>query len=293
MQATQESWRHIPRAGADEEARRFWIEHMERGFALMDAMARYPVEECGERMVSIPDALGAAGVEAQFSRSRIAGEFPRIFFLRAGLIDALVGVAKDMNARGWVLKIEDGFRTRAMQLHLGRDPAVFDRIVATCLWENRGQIPARELVARRAMCLVANIPANGTHLCGAAVDISVFSRDDGSEVSRGKPYLEMSEYTPMETPFVTPQEHENRRAITAMMAARGFVAYPGEFWHYNQGDALAQMTHRTGLPGRYGPIDWDPVTGDVAPFADLLTPLTPLDVLGEALDAALDRLKAA
>ena len=74
-----------------------------------------------------------------------------------------------------------------MQTALGRAPAVFDRIVQACIRECGGGRPPVELVFRRAMCLVANVPLTGTHLAGAAVDISVLRRDDGAEVWRGKP----------------------------------------------------------------------------------------------------------
>jgi D-alanyl-D-alanine dipeptidase len=87
------------------------------------------------------------------------------------------------------------------------------------------------------------------------VDISVLRRENGEEVWRGKPYLEMSEYTPMNSPFVTAEEKQNRQEITRMMEQRGFLHYLGEFWHYNKGDSLYQIQAKTGQPGRYGPVD--------------------------------------
>jgi hypothetical protein len=167
----------------------------------------------------------------------------------------------------------------------------FDRIVRMCVWECGGGVPPHELVFRRAKCLVAIIPCTGTHLCGAAVDVSVLRRDDGTEVWRGKPYLEMSEYTPMDSPFVTEQEHEQRRAITRLMEQHGFLHYPGEFWHYNKGDALFQMLTKSGQPGRYGPVHWNPPTGAVTPFADVHAPLTPPDVFQQLITDALQRIQ--
>ncbi len=179
---------------------------MERSAELLSAMQRQPMQECGQGLASIPDAAEAAGVEMLFSDSEIAGGLDRIFYIRESLIPDLIAIACDMNARGWILKIEDGYRTREMQTQLGRKPAVFDMIVRSCMWECGGQPPTLDLIRRRSTCLVANYPSHGTHTMGAAVDISVFRRDDGAEVSRGKPYLEMSEYTPMDSPFVSRQE---------------------------------------------------------------------------------------
>lgn len=275
----------------DEAARvAYWVEYMEQSYALTEAIMRHPLQESCEAFASVPAAAEAAAVEMRFSTTRLAGVFERLFFLRENLIPDLMAIARDMNARGWILKIEDGYRTREMQTALGRAPAVFDRILQSCIRECGGGRPPVEMVARRAMVLVANVPVTGTHMAGAAVDISVLRRDNGEEVWRGKPYLEMSEYTPMNSPFVTPEEKRNRQEITRIMERRGFLHYPGEFWHYNKGDSLYQIQAKTGQPGRYGPVDWDPAMNRVTPCADPLGRLTPLDALESLIQQALARL---
>ena len=40
---------------------------------------------------------------------------PRRFYLRDGLIAQCVAAAAEMNRRGWVLKVEDAYRTPQMQ----------------------------------------------------------------------------------------------------------------------------------------------------------------------------------
>jgi D-alanyl-D-alanine dipeptidase len=164
-------------------------------------------------------------------------------------------------------------------------------IVRSCWRENGGVTPPLDLVKKRSMILVANYPYSGTHLMAAAVDISVFRIDDGSEVSRGKPYLEMSEYTPMDSPFVSAEEHQNRMDITAIMERQGFLHFPGEFWHYNKGDALYHITTRSCRRAPYGPIHWNPLTGEVTPYDDIQSPLTSPDLLAENLQQALKRMK--
>lgn len=263
---------------------------MERSYKLIAEMMRYPVAECGEGLLSIRDTAAATDVEMAFSQTLLAGQFERLFFIRAALVDDLLAIARDMNARGWILKIEEGFRTREMQTALGRSPAVFDKIVAMACFEQEVRPPSLELMTRRLTCLVANCPAVGTHMCGAAVDVTVLRRDDGTELSRGAPYLEMSELTPMDSPFISPDEQENRREITRLMEAHGFLHYPGEFWHYNKGDALYQMMTRSGPPGRYGPVHWNAATGTVTPYEDPTAPLTPPDLLQRQVTEALTRM---
>ena len=50
------------------------------------------------------------------------------------------------------------------------------------------------------LTLVAQIPKTGTHMSESAIDISVLDRTTGAEVNRGKPYLELSELTPLNSP---------------------------------------------------------------------------------------------
>ncbi len=275
---------------SNETTRRaYWAEQMEAGYELVQQILPFEVEECGEGLADICKAAEAGGVEMLFSESKIVDELDRIFYIREGLVDDLIAVGRDMNERGWVLKIEDGFRTRDMQTRLGRKPEVFDVIVQKCEWEHGGT-PPPELVFRRALVLVANIPKTGTHMSASAVDISVFNRDDRAEIWRGGPYIEMSEHTPMRSPFVSAEHLENRLTITVMMEARGFVHFPYEYWHFNKSDAMAH--HLAGLPApaRYGPVDWDCETNTVEAYSDPLGLLNPLEKMEAEITAALERV---
>jgi D-alanyl-D-alanine dipeptidase len=178
----------------DEAARRaYWAEQMEQGYAIVQKLIEFPVNECGERFASIPDAAADANVEMQFSTSKIAGDLDRVYFLRESLVRDVITIGREMNERGWILKIEDGFRSLDMQRQLVRKPSVFDTVLKKTIWELGGQIPTPEMMFRRAIVLTANMPKIGAHMSGSAIDISVFRRDDGTEVWRGYPYLEMSE----------------------------------------------------------------------------------------------------
>ena len=275
----------------DAERRAYWAEQMELGYAMVQQLITFPVNECGERFASLREVAASANVEMQFSTSKIAGDLDRVFYMRESLADDVVRIGRDMNERGWVLKIEDGFRSLEMQGQLVRKPVLFDTILRKCIWENGGRIPPVELVFRRAIVLIANIPKIGTHMSGSAIDISVFHRDDGREVWRGNPYLEMSERTPMRSRFVEPEFIANRLAITAMMEARGFMHFPFEFWHFNKGDAGAHILTHNPAPCRYGPVNWNPLTNEVTPVPDPLTPLNPMPVIEKEIAAAMERAK--
>ena len=258
----------------DDVARRaYWAEQMELGYELVQRTLTFEVRECGEAFASLPDAATAAGIEMLFSQSKIAGGLDRVFCMRERLVHDVMAVGRAMNERGWILKIEDGYRSLEMQGCLVRKPEVFDAVLRKCIWESGGVMPPVEFVARRALVMVANIPKIGTHMSGSAIDVSVFRRDDGSEVWRGNAYLEMSE-------------------ITAMLEAQGFIHFPYEFWHFNQGDALGHLVRGLPAPARYGAVHWDAQANRVTPCENPLTPLNPLDAFEREIAAAIQRAQA-
>jgi len=257
---------------------------MEAAYRLMQAIQSHPVEECRESLVCLPEAAKKAGVRLAFSTEKHVRGSDRLFFLRSGLIAPFTEAARELNERGWVLKIEDAFRTRFMQKHLALREDIFARIVDKVRWEVKGAKPPLELLRRRVAALIAMSPKVGTHMSGSAVDVSVHHLRDGSEVDRGAPYIELSEKTPMGSPFISRHARANRKAITQVMARHGFVTYPFEFWHYNRGDALEACLRRSRRPARYGPVDFDPSGGTVTPIAEALEPLNRLDEFAERLD---------
>lgn len=264
-------------------SRLYWKRQMQAAYQLMLAIQAHPVEECGEPLVGLPEAAKKAGLRLAFSLEKHVQGTERLFFLRSGLIAPFLEAAREFNERGWMLKIEDAFRTRFMQKHLALREEVFARIVEKVRWELKGEQPPLELLRRRIAALIAMSPKVGTHMAGSAVDVSVLRLEDGSELDRGAPYLELSEKTPMGSPFLPRQDRANRAAITRIMARHGFVAYPYEFWHYNRGDAMEACLRRSLKPARYGPVDVDPSNCTVTPIAEALEPLNRLDELAARL----------
>ncbi len=197
----------------DNSARAYWIQEMEAATQFMEQVLAAPVQECGQELASLPAAVQRESVEVVFSDTPFPGGFERQFYLRQGLIDSFIGVCRDMNQRGWVLKVEDAYRSVAMQTALGRDKDIFKRILEKVIWELNGRRPSVELMFRRLSVLIATRPKLGTHMSGSALDLSVLDRERGKLVDRGGPYIELSEKTPMDSPFVSDLARKNRRAI--------------------------------------------------------------------------------
>ena len=276
----------------DAARRAYWTEQLEAAYHFMfEQVLPYQVAECGEPMVSLQQAAEQAEVVVQFSTRPHALGLPRLFCLRDGQIPGFIGAAAEMNERGWVMRVEDGYRTPQMQKHLGLMPGVFDAVLRSVMWELDGQRPTPEFMFRRCSTLVASVPKFGTHMSGSAIDISVMHLDDPQrEVDRGAPYLEMSALTPMGSPFIAAEARKNRRDITALMRRHGFVDYPWEFWHYSSGDAYEQVLAKTGCAAIYGAVQADPQTLQVTPLAQPEQPLNSFDEIRNEIDAALARL---
>lgn len=274
----------------EERVRRiYWTEQMESAYAFMVTVAKYPVDECGEAMAFLPEVAQEAKIEAAFATTKVGKDRERLFFLREGLIPNFLGAAQEMNSKGWILKVEEAYRSRTIQKELGLARRTFDVILERVLWENKGETPSPEMMFRRLSALIATNAKVGTHMCGSALDISVLRCDGGEEIDRGGSYLEISERTPMDSPFVSSEAQHNRTLITGIMSRHGFVAYPYEFWHYSAGDVYDQHLNDATVPARYGPVDMDRTTGKTTAILSPNDPITSIEEIRSHIKNALAR----
>jgi zinc D-Ala-D-Ala dipeptidase len=273
------------------QKRAYWIQQMDAAYNFMADVNEYPVVDCGERLVSLQNAVAGTSIEVVFSDTKLAGKWDRMFFLREGLIDPFLIIAKKMNDIGWVLKVEDAYRTPTMQKEVGMAESIFDTILQKVIWELEGKIPSCEMMLHRFSVIVASSPKKGPHTAGSAVDISVLDRSNHTEIDRGGPYIEVSELTPMASPFPSVEAKMNRKKITEIFVRHGFVAYPYEFWHYSSGDGFAGSVSKSGQPARYGPVHWDTATGSTTPIANPKQALHSAEEIQAAIEKALQRLR--
>jgi D-alanyl-D-alanine dipeptidase len=270
------------------EARAFWTLRMDQAFNFMEKMRTYPLEECGEEMISLGEVT--KGLEILFSTNLLNNQFPRVYFIRSGLADSFRKIATEMNDRGWILKVEDGYRSPEMQRAQSHNPKHFDTILQKVIWELGGKIPPPDMMLRRMSAMIATRCRIGTHVSGTAVDISVFDKSTGKEVDRGGSYIEFSVRTPMNSPFITPEQHANRQQITDIFARHGWITYPFEFWHYSSGDSYAQFLTNSGKPSRYGPVRFDGKKIEIISGPDCDDLLEPVEFYEKQIHAALNRL---
>jgi len=259
------------------EPRTYWAEQLDEAHGFMRQLLAHPIDEAGEPMCSLPRLAEDCGVRIDFPGGRKLGFLERIFWVRRSVAERLVAVAEDMLRADCVLRVEDAWRSIAVQIQGAACDFILDTVYERVVWELCGEIPDADLLFRRISVLTATTPKFANHTSGSAVDISIVRCCGGAELDRGGPYLELSEKTPMGSPFISMEAQRNRVWINETMATHGFHAYPYEFWHYSYGDVDWAVLTGDERPAMYGPADFDRRTGAVIPVAEerLLEPLLP------------------
>ena len=249
---------------------------MEAAHAFMQRLLEYPLQECGEPLCCLREPAREAQVKMVFAPGRKLGMFDRVFHVRRSLVEKLLRVAEAFGKRGYVLRIEDAYRTPETQRRGACSEYVIRSVLERVVWELDGAAPTAELVFRRLAVWTATTLKFANHTSGSAVDITVLHRD-GSAVDLGGTYPQLSHLTPMASPFVSSQVRRNREVVCELFAEEGFVPYPFEFWHFSCGDADCEMIADSGNPGRFGPVDWSEGDGPPTPAENILRPLVTVE----------------
>lgn len=274
-------------AAVAQDARTYWTEQMEAAFGFMERLLAYPVVECGEPLCELQPRARAAGVEIAFTPGPKLGSLDRVFSLRRSLVDGLLGAAESLARRGYLLRIEDAYRSPETQARGSACEYVLRSVLEKVRWELGGGRPSAELVFRRLAVWSATTPKFANHTSGSAVDISLLHRRDGSPADLGAPYPELSHRTPMGSPFISREARRNRRMVCEAFGAGGFLPYPYEFWHFSRGDADCEMIAAVGRPARFGPVNSPGPDGQVVPVDDPLRPFLTVDDVRRQLQRML------
>ena len=139
-------------------------------------------------------------------------EAPRCLLTRAAT-DALAGVARDLAARGLVLKVFDCYRPlRAVAyfVHWAHDPK-----------DQSAKAEFYPHVDKRTLFREGYIASKSGHSRGSTVDLTLARADDG-ELDMGTPF----------DSSISAEQHANRMLLAATMQRRGFRGYAKEWWHF-------------------------------------------------------------
>ena len=145
-----------------------------------------------------------------FTGEPLPGYGVGIALLRREAADSLRRVAEDLRPRGLGLKVFDGYRPVRATLAM----------VAWCERTGRTDLLDDGYIARRSR-----------HNQGVAVDLTLIDLRTGEELDMGTPWDTFAEAA--HTARASGAVAERRRLLVEAMAARGFVNYENEWWHFS------------------------------------------------------------
>lgn len=127
-------------------------------------------------------------------------------FLKRDAAYALLNVQKDLKAKGFKLKVFDGYRPLSVQ-------KIFWKIM-----------PNPDYVAD---------PAKGSvHNRGYAVDLTLVTID-GKDVAMPTPFDDFTPKAAANYMDLPPDAIKNRKILQDAMTENGFAIFPSEWWHFN------------------------------------------------------------
>ncbi len=132
-------------------------------------------------------------------------------FLRIPVVKALQKVQKDLNEKGFGLKIFDAYRPYSVTAKF------------------------RELVKDERY--VANPSKGSGHNRGIAVELTIVNLLSGKELDMGTGFDNFSDTSHHTFTLLSEEILQNRQLLKSTMGKYGFSAYAGEWWHYTLQDA--------------------------------------------------------
>lgn len=133
-------------------------------------------------------------------------------FLQRPAAEALVRVHRALGERGLGVIVFDGYRPWA---------------VTKKFWDETPPVQRK---------FVADPRKGSKHNRGCAVDLTLFDRGTGREVTMPSGYDDFSDRASSSYTGGTPEQRRMRRVLRAAMEKEGFRVEPGEWWHFDYKD---------------------------------------------------------
>lgn len=138
--------------------------------------------------------------------------------------EALANVHKELQNRGYCLKIFDAYRPqRAVDYFIewARDEA--DTLMKNHFYPE---------VKKRDLFSLGYIASKSGHSRGSTVDLTIIDAATGKEVDMGAPYDFFGIISHHDTDKIAPDQRQRRQLLKNVMKKHGFHSYPKEWWHY-------------------------------------------------------------
>lgn len=139
--------------------------------------------------------------------------------------EGLARAANALRARGYLLKLFDGYRPQSAVDHFARWAA--DEA------DNRRKPVHYPNVEKGRLFELGYIAKQSGHTRGRAIDLTLVDAATHQELDMGSVFDYMDERSHHGAKGLTPLQGANRLVLREAMSAAGFAAYEEEWWHYN------------------------------------------------------------
>ena len=137
--------------------------------------------------------------------------------------NALAEVARDVAARGLVIKVFDCYRpVRAVMNFVRWARDLKDQVAKAEFYPN---------VDKRTLFRGGYIATHSGHSRGSTADLTL-AKTGGAALDMGTPFDFFSPKSWTADGTITPAQHANRMLLAAAMSRRGFRGYDKEWWHF-------------------------------------------------------------
>ena len=160
-----------------------------------------------------------------FVGERVDGYEDPVAILSVEAARALKGVAGEMNAQGYRLKVFDAYRPAGAVKHF-----VLWGIDDLDLRMKPYFYPDLE---KQELFRLGYIASQSSHSRGSAVDLTLLDMRTGREVDMGSPFDMFSELSHPDSAAVTQAQHDNRMFLQKAMVRNGFKPIDCEWWHFS------------------------------------------------------------
>ena len=137
---------------------------------------------------------------------------------------ALKGVANEVNAQGYRLKVFDAYRPACAVRHF-----VLWGIEDLDLRMKPYFYPKLE---KQDLFIKGYIAKQSSHSRGSTVDLTLLDMKTGKELDMGSPFDLFDELSHPDCRDVTDEQYENRMILQHAMVRNGFNPYECEWWHF-------------------------------------------------------------
>lgn len=137
---------------------------------------------------------------------------------------ALQGIAGELNAQGYRLKVFDAYRPASAVKHFvlwGLDD--LDQRMKPFFYPD---LEKQELFQK------GYIAKKSTHSRGSTVDLTLLDMKSGRELDMGSPFDLFSELSHPDSKDVSEEQYENRMFLQQAMVRGGFLPLDCEWWHF-------------------------------------------------------------